>query len=190
MILECAESGMDQQLISIIEIAQTHGKRRQSIHKLVKRLGIEVVKRKSDNARGQAISYVTTSAYEEELKIQLEKPDNLIASTSTDGSGFFYVVQLEPLADPGRFKAGFTTDPGQRIRSHRTSAPFAKLIKVWPCKLLWEKTAIDCITQDCERLYTEVFRTESIDHVISRSDRFFELMPDTLAMNSQDGEVC
>ncbi len=39
--------------------------------------------------------------------------------------------------------------------------------------LLWEKTVIDCVSQDCERIYTEVFRTESIDEIQARSEEFF-----------------
>ena len=169
---------MDRQLISIIDIAHAHGKRRQSIHKLVKRLGIEVVKRKSNNARGQVISFVAASDYEE-LKRQLERQHNPNADTPTDGSGVFYIIQLEPRLDPGRFKVGFTTDLDERMRSHRTSAPFSEPVKTWPCKLLWEKTAIECITQDCERLHTEVFRTEDLDQVVGRAERFFGLMSAT-----------
>ena len=170
---------VDRQLISIIDIADAHGKRKQSIHKLVKRLGIEVVKMKSNNARGQMISYITTRDYEE-LRRQLDKPDSPNSDTRTDGSGVIYLVQLEPEIDPGRFKIGFTTDPDERLRSHRTSAPFSELVKTWPSKFLWEKTAIDCITQDCEQLHTEVFRTQDFDLVIGRAERFFELMPTML----------
>ena len=173
---------MDPQLISIIDIARAHGKRSQSVHKLVKRLGIEVVKRKNKDARGQQISYVAASDYEE-LRRHLDIPDRSVTDASSDGHGVFYIVQLEPQLDPGRFKVGYTTDLSERMRSHLTSAPFSKPIKTWPCKLLWEKTAIDCITQGCERLYTEVFRAEDVERVAARAERFFELMPSTSTEN-------
>ncbi len=38
------------------------------------------------------------------------------------------------------------------------------------------KTAIDCISQGCKRLHTEVYRTKSLDQVIFRGDQFFNLM--------------
>jgi hypothetical protein len=85
---------------------------------------------------------------------------------------------LEPNHDPGRFKLGFATNIDERLRSHKTAAPFSKLLKTWPCKLLWEKTAIDCVSQGCIQIYTEVFRTESIDVVLSRCYQFFKLMPE------------
>jgi hypothetical protein len=91
--------------------------------------------------------------------------------------GWFYLIELEPEHDPGRFKIGFTTDPEGRLRHHRCSAPFAKYRKTWPCKRLWERTAIDCLTADTDKLHTEVFRTVSIDRVLERGDCFFALMP-------------
>jgi hypothetical protein len=95
-----------------------------------------------------------------------------------DIGGVFYLIQLEPEHDPGRFKLGFATNIEERLRSHKTAAPFSKVLKTWPCKLLWEKTAIECASQGCARLHTEVFRTESIDEVQSRCEQFFKLMPE------------
>lgn len=40
--------------------------------------------------------------------------------------GFFYLIQLEPEHDSGRFKLGFTMDLDGRLQKHRCSAPFAK----------------------------------------------------------------
>ena len=65
----------------------------------------------------------------------------------------------------------------ERLRHHRTAAPFSKVERTWPCKSLWEKTAIDCVTQDCEKIYTEVFRTEDVERIVLLADRFFDLMP-------------
>lgn len=91
--------------------------------------------------------------------------------------GLFYLVQLEPDHDPGRFKAGFTSNMEERLRAHRCAAPFVKVIKTWPCRSLWEKTTIDCVCDGCERLHTEVFRSDSIDQVVEKCDEFFSLMP-------------
>jgi hypothetical protein len=84
---------------------------------------------------------------------------------------------LEPEFDPGRFKVGFATSVEDRLRKHKTSAPLSKLIKLWPCKLLWEKTIIDCVTDNCEQIHTEVFRCKDIKIIEERCDRIFELMP-------------
>jgi hypothetical protein len=43
--------------------------------------------------------------------------------------------------------------------------------------MLWEKTAIDCVTEGCKQLHTEVFRTQSIEPVLQRCEQFFSLMP-------------
>ena len=166
-----------QNLISIIEIAANYGRRRQTIHKIIKRLGIDTVKVKasSEGARGQKLSHITMEDYTR-LQQYLVPPKANTADQNVS-HGIFYLLLLEPDFDPGRFKVGFATDVNERMRSHKTVVPLSKIIKTWPCKILWEKTAIECVTYDCERLYTEVFRTDEIQKVIERADQFFELMP-------------
>lgn len=166
-----------QNLISIIEIAANHGRHRQTIHKIVKRLGIDTIKVKVSNegARGQKLSHITIEDYTR-LQ-QYLAPIKQNAADNNVSHGIFFLLLLEPNFDPGRFKVGFATDTNERVRSHKTVAPLSKIIKTWPCKILWEKTAIECVTSGCERLYTEVFRTDEIQKVVERSDRFFELMP-------------
>ena len=75
-------------------------------------------------------------------------------------------------------RIGFASNLPERLRAHRCSAPFATVVATWPCLLLWEKTAIDCVTQKCERIHTEVYRTGDIPQVKNRGDQFFALMPD------------
>lgn len=43
--------------------------------------------------------------------------------------------------------------------------------------MLWEHTAIDSVTQGCEKIHTEVFRTIDIESVQKKCDMFFDLMP-------------
>ena len=88
------------------------------------------------------------------------------------------MIQLEPDHDPGRFKLGFASNMPERLRAHRSSTPFAKILKTWPCHVSWERTAIDSVTQGCEKIHTEVFRTKDITSVQKKSDLFFDLMPD------------
>ena len=170
---------MSDELISIMEIAKILGKHRQSVHKIVQRLGLETTKIKSEEARGQLATYIS--------KEDFELVKDAIASSDLNSSegdevdinvpGYFYVIQLEPQHDPGRIKVGFATSVDERLRKHKTAAPFSTVIKSWPCKLSWEKTAIDSVTQGCERLYTEVYRTDNLEKVIERCEKFFSLMP-------------
>lgn len=166
---------MEQSLISLSDIAKGHGRHRGSIHKLVKRLGINTVKGTSESARGQKVSCITTEDYTKlEQHLTQPKQEN---NNQNESRGVFYLVLLEPELDPGRFKVGFTADINERMRSHRTVAPLLKVVRTWPCKLVWEKTAIECVTSCCERIHTEVFRTDDIQKVIERADQFFKVMP-------------
>ncbi len=165
--------------ISVIDVANNLGKQRAHIFKILGRLGIETVKEKSSSARGQKIAYITSEDYDRVkeylagAEIDSDKPNSQL-----EVGGVFYLIQLEPEHDPGRFKLGFATNIEERLRSHKTAAPFSKVLKTWPCKLLWEKTAMECASQGCVRLHTEVFRAESIDEVQSRCEQFFKLMPE------------
>ena len=169
---------MNNELISVIDIAKSIGKQKAYVFKVMKRLGIETVKEKSSHARGQKIAYLTTSDYDRVKEYLVGKEDDSDVSTiQSNIGGVFYLIQLEPEHDPGRFKLGFATNIEERLRSHKTAAPFSKVLKTWPCKLLWEKTAIECVAQGCDQLHTEVFRSESIAEVQSRCEQFFTLMP-------------
>ena len=93
-------------------------------------------------------------------------------------TGVFYLIQLEPEHDPGRFKVGFASKLSERMPTHRCSAPMAIVLASWPCRPLWKKTAIDCLAQSCERIHTEVFRTDDIAGIQKRCEEFFALMPE------------
>ena len=170
---------MSVETISVIDVAKNLGKQKAHIFKILGRLGIETVKEKHSAARGQKIAYITSEDYnriKEYLAGCGNDPD--FFTLQPDVGGVFYLIQLEPEHDPGRFKLGFATNIEERLRSHKTAAPFSKVLKTWPCKLLWEKTAIECASQGCIRLHTEVFRANSIEEVQSRCEQFFRLMPE------------
>lgn len=169
---------IEQDLKPVSEIARTYGWNRSSVHRTIRRLGIDVVKRRSESARGQVVNWIrgTDVPRLEEAFRRSARKDPSVEDTPV-GYGTFYLIALEPELDPGRFKLGYAADVDERLSSHRTAAPLAKIIKAWPCKIGWEKTAIDCIAQGCERLYTEVFRARDIQEAVSLADRFFSLMP-------------
>ncbi|MFH7242078.1 MAG: GIY-YIG nuclease family protein [Spirulina sp.] len=179
---------MMEHLISVKDFAEKNGLHKQTVFKVLKRLEIEPSKSRGGNQhRGQTISYIT----EEDGRRVLE---SLAATRSTqDGQegeedeftteaalydlGVFYLLILEPEHDPTRFKVGFASNLNERLRQHRCSAPYTQVIKAWPCRRLWEKTAIECVTEGCERLHTEVFRAPSLQAVEERCEKFFALMP-------------
>jgi hypothetical protein len=177
---------VSEDLISVIDVASQTGERKQRIFKILKRLGIETSKMRSAANRGQLIAYITAEEFRRvcgDMKASASPdsegreeaqttPEVLLAE-----QGVFYLLMLEPDHDTGRFKLGFATDVRGRIRQLRCSAPFLKIVRTWPCKKLWERTAINCITEGCERLHTEVFRTPDLKTITARCDAFFGLMP-------------
>ena len=169
-------------LIAVAELADELGTYRSTIFKLVKRLGIQPVKRRDIERGGRQIALVTpseASAIREEFAARRRFGTDVSGDGEalTADEGKFYLIQLEPEHDPGRFKVGFTTDLAGRLRHHRCSAPFAQYRKHWPCRRTWERAAIDCMTAGLEQLHTEVFRGRSLDEVLARGERFFDVMP-------------
>ena len=171
---------MDKELISVIDAAAQLGiPHKQTLFKIIKRLGISTVKQRSSGHRNQLISYITSDDLDL-VKQHLSQGKAEVREASLVqqiDQGVFYLIMLEPEHDPGRFKVGFASNLSERLRSHRCSAPLATVLATWPCRPLWEKTAIDCVTQSCEQIHTEVFRTDDIAKVQNRCEQFFGLMP-------------
>lgn len=178
---------MAENLISVKEFAEQHGLRRQTVFKVIKRLGIEQAKSRGGEAnRGQTISYIS----EHDGRLVLEaiasnsKPQNGNKNEKFEATdaylydiGVFYLLCLEPEHDPNRFKVGFANNLNERLRQLRCSAPYTQVVRTWPCRRLWEKTAIECVTEGCEQLHTEVFRAQSLSEVEAKCSKFFALMP-------------
>lgn len=185
---------MADDLISVIDVADHHGKHKQTIFKVLRRLGIEASKRRDSSSRNQLVAYITQDDFRrvsEELSLFVARREPAIDDNEEANDfisaevGVFYLIQLEPKLDPCRFKVGFAANMSDRLRALRCSAPFASVIRTWPCRRLWEKTAIDCVSAGCERLHTEVFRVSLLDEVVSKCEQFFSLMPSTIAVSSQ-----
>jgi hypothetical protein len=173
-----------EELISVIDIARQNGRTKTCVFKVVKRLGIQPVKRRSTSRHNQFVACIT----DEECRLvvaELRAIDHAPRETEADEiegitdaeAGVFYLIRLEPEFDPGRFKVGFAAGIGERLRQLRCSAPFAEVVATWPCRRLWERTVIDSVTIGTERLHTEVFRARSLDEVIGRCEQFFAVMP-------------
>jgi hypothetical protein len=182
---------MDEDRIAIVDLADELQVRKQRIFKMLERLGISATRRRDSERRGQYVA-VVTAAEAATIRVELGRasaaasPDGASAARLMDDVGYFYLIRLEPEHDPGRFKVGFTTELDGRLQKHRCSAPFAEFMKTWPCRRVWERAAIDCATNGCEKLHTEVFRTTSLELVSSRGDAFFSVMPNLLAEVDDD----
>lgn len=176
---------MSEDLISVIDVARQHGKRKATVFKVLKRLGITPAKRRSSSSKNQVVAYITQDEFRlvaVEMQTIADRDDENGDEAVSDDFvsaevGVFYLIQLEPEFDPGRFKVGFAAGMSERLRQLRCSAPFATVVQSWPCRRLWEKTAIESVSAGCERLHTEVFRTGSLHEIIERCERFFAVMP-------------
>lgn len=167
-------------MISAAELALEMGCRKQTVFKIARRIGVQGRSERREDARGQTVTvFSDDEAAQIRQNLSPTKEERVPNSLAPD-RGYFYIVQIEPYLDPGRFKVGFAPDVDARLRKHRTAAPFSQLLHQWPCKSLWEKTAIDAICVNCEKLHTEVFRSGNLSKVILRGNAFFSLLPPPL----------
>jgi hypothetical protein len=189
---------MVEERIAIIDLADELQVRKQRIFKILPRLGIRPTRRREQSRGNQNVATIgvqEAAVIRNELLKNAEAPSREINATlNNSGVGFpddigvFYLMQLEPNHDPGRFKAGFTVEIEGRFQKHRCSAPFAHCLKTWPCRRTWERAAIDCATDGCERLHTEVFRSAALEEVVPRADAFFAVMPKPVARETEAEE--
>ena len=92
--------------------------------------------------------------------------------------GYFYIIQLIPEFNPNRIKLGFATGIDARLKSHKTSAPTAILLKSWACKRIWENAAISSITRiECKLIGGEVYDCDNLNNLLARAEAFFSCMP-------------
>lgn len=186
---------MTEHPISVKDFAEQNGLLKQTVFKVLKRLEIEPSKSRGGNQnRGQTISYITEEDARRVLEALasgrsaprgqeaegIEPPDAALYDI-----GVFYLLCLEPEHDPNRFKVGFASNLNERLRQHRCSAPYIAVVKTWSCRRLWEKTAIECVTEGCERLHTEIFRALSLEAVEAKCEQFFSVMPKLTERRSQ-----
>ena len=166
---------MTENLISVGEFAESNGLRKQTVFKVLKRLGIETIKSRGGSLnRGQTIAYITDHDARSVLEAltsnripqhEQEADAYEFLDAALYDIGVFYLLRLEPEQDPSRFEVGFANNLNERLRQLRCSAPYTQVVKTWPCRRLWEKTAVECITDGCERLHTEVFRALSLETI-------------------------
>ena len=170
---------MAETRISVIDAASRLGRQKQHVFKVLKRLGIEPEMATGPGKHGQRVAYLSEDQFRS-LEAEIGSANGASGDLGEQATlrGVFYLIQLEPDHDPGRFKLGFASNLDERVRAHRTAAPLCRVVKTWPCRHLWEKTAIDSVSRGCVRLHTEVFRTAVLNEIVGRADAFFDLMPE------------
>src|SRR5258708_1193234 len=102
----------DDNLISVMDVASHYGKRKQSVFKILRRLGIEPIKRRSSSSKSQLVAYITQDDFQR-VSIELQARAARAESEQNEGEetdefisaeeGVFYLIQLEPELDPRRF---------------------------------------------------------------------------------------
>lgn len=170
---------VNEEYVSIKELAAELGMDRSHARRYVLNLGLEPVKRRTPDSGGQPT--LTVSSEEADFIRRTRKEQGFLGSAKavTTEAGFFYAIQLVPDLDPNRIKLGFADNVETRLAQHRTSAPTASLLKSWPCKRSWERTAIDALVAVGGRLLlNEVFEFSDVDAVLKRADEFLALLPD------------
>ena len=194
--METASRVTEEERIAIVDLADDLQVRKQRIFKILPRLGIRPTQRRESSRGNQNVATVSqaeAAAIRSEIERSSESPggvrSGILAASASNDVGFFYLIQLEPEHDAGRFKVGFTMDLDGRLQKHRCSAPFARYVASWPCRRVWERAAIDCVTADCDQLHTEVFRAASLEQVSARAQSFFTMMPSLAAEVADDEEA-
>ncbi len=173
---------MSDDYVSLKELAAELGIDRSHARKYVLNLGLTPVKRRTPDSGGQPA--LTVSAAEADFVRRTRGEQGFLGSGSAvkTEAGFFYAIQLVPDLDPKRVKLGFADNVETRLSQHRTSAPTATLLKSWPCKRSWERTAIDALAAVGGRLIlNEVFEFSNVEAVLQRADELFALLPDPTA---------
>ena len=170
---------MSDEYISLKQLAGELGMDRSHARRYVLNLGVTPAKRRTPESGGQLT--LTVSAQEAEFIRHTRGEQGFLDSQKAVASeaGFFYAIQLVPELAPGRVKLGFADGVELRLSQHRTSAPTARLLRSWPCRRAWERTAIDALSAIGGALVlNEVFEFQDIDEVLRRGDEFFGLLPD------------
>jgi hypothetical protein len=164
--------------ISIKDLAKRLGMDRSHARRYVMKLGYSFHKRRTRDS-GSQLTLCVTCVEADQIAAQ-RRDKGFLASTMVAASdvGVFYVIQLVPDLDPRRPKLGFAESLEQRLSQHRTAAPTAHVLRVWPCKRTWELTAIDALTcEGCRLILNEVFECDDPERLAMRGDAFFCMLP-------------
>ena len=166
------------EFVSIKDLATRLGMDRSHARRYVLKLGYEFFRRRTADSGGQLMNCVTSVEADQIVSQRADK--GFLASTvvTVSNIGEFYVIQLVPDLDPKRLKLGFAESLEQRLLEHRTAAPTARVLRSWPCKRSWERTALDALTRiGCRLILNEVFECDEPNALVERGEAFFSMLP-------------
>lgn len=170
---------MSTKAVTLKELAREVGIDRSHMRRFVILQKIETFMIRTLESRGQKTLAISAEDADLVRKKRQEYVNGLPVERSDNGHGVFYVVQLVPDLAPNRIKLGYASSIEARLQAHKTSAPTAELVEVWPCKKSWEQTIIDSVTRiECVSLSGEVFDCEDLGSLLSRCSELFSLLPE------------
>ena len=156
----------EKKYVSLQELSEKLNLDRSNVRKYVLNQGFSFVKIRTPKTRGQ----LTLALSIEDAETIIETRTSQGFSTKKkngqiveNGNGFFYIIQLIPELMSNRIKLGFATNVENRLKTHKTSAPTAILMRSWECNKEWERTAIASITRyECKHIGGEVFECKDL----------------------------
>ncbi len=163
--------------ILLSELAQEWGLDKSNARKYVLKQGFDFVRVRGNDPSHQLVLALTQSDAEM-VREQRTREGYNGKEPVINGWGYFYIVQVAPDLDESRIKLGYATDYKRRVAAYRTLSPTAKLFMVWPCRSIWERTAIDSITRiDCISTGGETYTCSDLTALCKRGHDFFSLLP-------------
>lgn len=168
----------DTNYISMKELAAELGLDRSNVRKYVLQQGFSWLRVRTGDSGNQLVNALTQEDAETIIELRKSQGFTNKPMMVQNGDGWFYIVQIIPELDSLRVKLGFATDTQRRLSAFKTVSPTANLVKNWPCRLTWERAAIDSVTREgCRLIANEVFACDDLLALIERCDQFFALMP-------------
>ena len=159
---------------SITQLAQEFKMNKANLHKLIRKLEIDIKMVRDPKAGNQKVAMINLEGIKilKEYRSDFNQPED-------KGIGMFYLLRLLPDIEPNRVKFGYTTDIKMRLKQLKTVCPQLETIKTWNCKSMIEQIVIlIATTKEDKRLSAEVFNISNIDKTISRIDLFFSMLED------------
>lgn len=133
---------------------------------------------KTQGQKALALTLSDAAIVRELRSAWLDDTTDRLNGTSAIDAGAFYAIQLVPDLSPKRIKLGFALSVEARLNDHRTAAPTATILRIWPCRRSWESAAMASITRvACALIGGEVFDCDDVSSMLQRADEFFSLMP-------------
>ena len=169
-------------LVTVKELATELGMDRSHLFKLLRSMSLETRPVRPPGTRGSPLSAIT-QADAERVRSERRRRGFTVNAHSNDAgivgesSGVFYVIVLDPEMRPNRLKLGYANNVQERLASHRTAAPLAKVVGSWPAKRSWETCIVDALTTDAQFVSGEIYDFPSVEIVLKKAKQFMSMLP-------------